>query len=116
MKVIYLSLVLLFISAMVNAHGGKDPAAEVAKKRSYVLQYQKEYQSISSQEEKISNIKKQVSTLQSTIILLRNSLIKENSSIRSDLSKYDLNYFAVMKNSLSDMQTLLKQLDMAIED
>lgn len=116
MKTIYLSLVLLFLSGTVNAHSGEDPVREVAKKRSYVLQYQKEYQTASSKAEKISNIKKQVSTLQSTILLLRNSLVKENSSIRADISKYDLDYLTAMKNSLKDMQKLLKQLETAIEN
>ena len=116
MKSIYLSVAILFISATAAAHNGEDPAREIIKKRSYVLQYQKEYQAASSREEKIANIKKQVSTLKSTILLLRNSLVKENSSIRSDLSKYDLDYLVAMKNSLKDIQKLLKQLDAAIED
>jgi hypothetical protein len=116
MKTIYLSLVLLFLSGTVNAHSGEDPAKEVAKKRSYVLQYQKEYQAASSKVEKISNIKKQISTLQSTILLLRNSLVKENSSICADISKYDLDYLVAMKNSLKDMQKLLKQLEAVIEN
>lgn len=116
MKTIYLSLVLLFLSGTVNGHSGEDSAKEVAKKRSYVLQYQKEYQTASSKAEKISNIKKQVSTLQSTILLLRNSLVKENSSIRADISKHDLDYLAAMKNSLKDIQKLLKQLEAVIED
>tara|TARA_R110001592_G_scaffold363291_1_gene683325 strand:- start:202 stop:588 length:387 start_codon:yes stop_codon:yes gene_type:complete len=116
MKTIYLSIALLFLSGTVSAHNGEDPARKIAKKRSYVLQYQKEYQSASNRVEKISNIKKQVSTLQSTILLLRNSLVKENSSMRADISKYDLDYLVIMKNSLNDMQKLLKQLDAAIED
>lgn len=116
MKSIYLSVAILFFSATAAAHNGEDPAREITKKRSYVLQYQKEYQAASSREEKIANIKKQVSTLKSTILLLRNSLVKENNSIRSDLSKYDLDYLVAMKNSLKDIQNLLKQLDAAIED
>ncbi|UVW35744.1 hypothetical protein NYF23_03805 [SAR92 clade bacterium H455] len=116
MKTIYLSMALLFLSTTVSAHSGADPVREVAKKRSYVLQYQKDYQTATSREEKISNIKKQVSTLQSTVLLLRNSLVKENSSIRSDLSRFDLDYLKAMKNSLKDMQKLLKQLDAVIED
>ena len=116
MKTIYFLIALLFLPTTVSAHSGDDPAREVAKKRSYVLQYQKDYQTAPSREEKISNIKKQVSTLESTVLLLRNSLVKENSSIRSDLSKYNLDYLAAMKNSLKDMQKLLKQLDTAIED
>ncbi len=116
MKSIYFLIVLLFLSATASAHNGEDPAREIAKKRSYVLQYQKDYQTAPSREEKISNIKKQVSTLQSSTLLLRNSLVKENSSIRSDLSKYDLDYLVAMKNSLKDIQKLLKQLDAAIED
>ena len=56
-----------------------------------------------------------MSTLQSTNLLLRNSLAKENRSVRSDLSKYDLDYLAAIKNSLKDMQKLLKQLEAAVE-
>ena len=116
MKTILPALAILLLSATVDAHSGKDPAVEVAKKRSYVLQYQKEYEAAISKEEKIRNIKKQVSTLQSTVLLLRNSLIKENSSLRADFSRHDLDYLAVMKSSLKDMQKLLKQLEATVEN
>jgi len=115
MKTIFPAIAVLFLSMTASAHNGEDPAAEVVKKRSYVLQYQKEYPAATSQEERIRNIKKQVSTLQSTILLLRNSLIKENRSVRSDLSKYDLDYLVAIKNSLKDMQKLLKQLEAAVD-
>jgi hypothetical protein len=101
---------------MASAHNGEDPAAEVVKKRSYVLKYQKEYHVGTSKAERIRNIKQQVSTLQSIILLLRNSLVRENSSVRADFSKYDLDYLAAMKNSLKDMQRLLKQLEATIEN
>lgn len=115
MKTIFPAIAVLFLSMTASAHNGEDPAAEVVKKRFYVLQYQKEYPAATSQEERIRNIKKQVSTLQSTILLLRNSLVKENRSVRSDLSKYDLDYLAAIKNSLKDMQKLLKQLEAAVD-
>ena len=115
MKYICLTMALLFLSATVSAHKGEDPAAEVVKKRSYVLQYQKEYQSATSKEERIRNIKKQVSTLQSTILLLRNSLVKENSSVCTGINRYDLDYLSAMKNSLKDIQKLLKQIEEAID-
>lgn len=115
MKSIYLAIAISCLSAMANAHNGEDPAAEVVKKRSYVLKYQKEYQAATSQEERIRNIKKQVSTLQSTNLLLRNSLVKESRAVRANLSKYNLDYLAAIKNSLKDMRKLLKQLEAAVE-
>jgi hypothetical protein len=115
MKSIYLAIAIFCLSAMASAHNGEDPAAEVVKKRSYVLKYQKEYQTATSQEERIRNIKKQVSTLQSTNLLLRNSLVKESRAVRADLSKYNLDYLAAIKNSLKDMRKLLKQLEAAVE-
>jgi len=116
MKTIFPALAILLLSATVDAHNGEDPAAEVVKKRSYVLKYQKEYLAATSKDEKIRNIKKQMSTLQSIILLLRNSLVKENSSIRAEFGKYDLDYLAAIKNSLKDMQKLLKQLEAAVEN
>jgi len=115
MKYIYLAIAIFCLSATASAHNGEDPAAEVVKKRSYVLKYQKEYQHTTSKEERIRNIKKQVSTLQSINLLLRNSLVKENRSVRADLGKYNLDYLAAIKNSLKDMQKLLKQLEAAVE-
>lgn len=54
MRYIYLSIALLFLPGIVNAYSGEDPAADVANKRSYMLQYQKHYQTASSKEEKNS--------------------------------------------------------------
>ena len=85
------------------------------KKRSYIHQYQKEFEVASNKTEKIKSIKRQVITLRSTVLLLRNSLAKENSSIRASLSRHDLDYLAAMKNSLKDMQELLDQLEDTIE-
>jgi len=117
MKFVYPALlVLLFLPLTLSAHSGADPAAEVAKKRSYVLRYQQDYLSAASKKEKISNIKKQISTLQSTTLLFRNSLSKENSSIRSEFSSYEIDYLAVMKNSLKDLQKLLRKFDAIVED
>lgn len=116
MKYFFPTLTLLFLSVTASAHNGEDPAAEVAKKRSYILQYQKDYKIAESKEEKISNIRKQVSALLSTVLLLNNSLVKENSSIRANMSKYDINYLAAMKNSLKDTQNLLKQVEAIIDE
>ena len=53
MKTIFPAIAVLFLSMTASAHNGEDPAAEVVKKRSYVLQYQKEYPAATSQEERI---------------------------------------------------------------
>ena len=106
---------MLFMSMTVHAHNGEDPARDLEKKRSYILQYQKDFQVASSKTEKIKSIKRQVSTLRSTVLLLRNSLAKENSSVRAGLSRHDLDYLAAMKNSLKDMQELLDQLEETVE-
>ena len=115
MKPIYLAIAIFCLSATASAHNGEDPAAEVVKKRFYVLKYQKEYQYATSKEERIRNIKRQVSTLQSTNLLLRNSLVKENRAVRAELSKYNLDYLTAIKNSLKDMRKLLRQLEVAVE-
>ncbi|NIB39741.1 hypothetical protein HBA55_09110 [Pseudomaricurvus alkylphenolicus] len=115
MKYLVTTMCMLFISMTVYAHNGEDPARDLEKKRSYILQYQKDFQVASSKTEKIKSIKRQVSTLRSTVLLLRNSLAKENSSVRASLSKHDLDYLAAMKNSLRDMQELLDQLEETVE-
>ncbi len=115
MKYLVTTICMLIISTAGHAHNGEDPARDLEKKRSYVLQYQKDFQVASSKSEKIKSIKRQVSTLRSTVLLLRNSLAKENSSVRASLSKHDLDYLAAMKNSLKDMQELLDQLEDTIE-
>ncbi len=111
MKFLVVVLCTLIISAAGHAHNGEDPARDFEKKRSYILQYQKEFEVASNKTEKIKSIKRQVITLRSTVLLLRNSLAKENSSIRASLSRHDLDYLAAMKNSLKDMQELLDQLE-----
>ena len=115
MKYLVTTMCMLFISMTVHAHNGEDPARDLQKKRSYILQYQKEFQVASSKTEKIKSIKRQVSTLRSTVLLLRNSLAKENSSVRASLSRHDLDYLVAMKNSLKDMQELLDQLEQTVE-
>jgi hypothetical protein len=111
MNTIFPVLMLLLIQTSVNAHSGKDPADEIAKKRSYVLQYQKDYQMAGSQEERITNIKKQVSSLQTTVLILRRALVKENAPVVKSFSNHDLNYLAAMKNSLKDMKILMEQIE-----
>jgi len=115
MKYFITTLFLLSITTISHAHNGQDPARDLEKKRSYLLKYQKSYQHASSNDERISNIKKQISNLKSTVLLLRNTLAKENSSVRASLSDHDLDYLRAMKNSLQDMQELLKQLEETVE-
>ncbi len=115
MKYLVTGLCMLIISTVGYTHNGEDPSRDLKKKRSYILQYQKDFQVASNKTEKIKSIKRQLSTLRSTVLLLRNSLAKENSSIRANLSSHDLNYFVEIKNSLKDMQELLDQLEEAVE-
>ena len=100
---------------MTYSHSGENPSRELAKKRAYLLQYQKDYEAASTKKEKIKNVKKQVSNLKSTILLLRNSLAEENNTVRASLSKHDMDYLSAMKNSLKDMQELLDQLEDTVE-
>jgi len=111
MKNVVLTTILLIVSTATNAHSGENPALQLEKKRSYILQYQKEYQTTATQEEKIANLHKQLRTLQSTIVLLRSSLASENSSFVGNRDEFGLNYFAALSDSLKDTRQLLKQLE-----
>ncbi|WP_019531453.1 hypothetical protein [Dasania marina] len=97
------------------AHSGADPARELAKKRSYLLQYQADYLALTSTSEKLSSLNNQLTTLHSTLLLLRNTLAKDGLAIPSNSSRYDVDYMEVMTDSLEDMGTTLQQLEAAID-
>jgi hypothetical protein len=116
MRHIIVSIAILFLSSYSFAHSGGDPVRELGKKRSYLLKTQKDFGKSDSHEERYENLRKQIRILESSIILLRNTLGTETAQVRSIMSKHGVDYVEEIRNSLTDMNNLLVQLEPLTEN
>ena len=104
--------VLVFVSVLsLNAwgHGGKDPLVELQKNEQSLAQEQAMFSTLKVKREQIESLESQLRYLQKDALLLRNLMATEYPHVREKMSRYKVDYFQELSDSLRDLERTLKQ-------
>lgn len=100
---------LLFSTSSAFAHSSSDLSSEIAKYEESLKALNSEFKSLTNYEEKQSNIQSQLATIERKIFNLRDVLARDYSHVKSNMSKYEIDYMENIDKTLDEIDALLEQ-------
>lgn len=110
MKTLMVIFIATTLSVSAWAHGGDDPVKDLEKNNRRLVEKQQDFSQLNNTQDRIDSLESQSAYLRKNVLLLRNMMAKDYPHIKSNMSKYKLDYMDELADNLAKFKIALKQM------
>ena len=110
MKKLTTILAATIFTTSAFAHSGEDPVKDMEKNNRRLAEKQQNFTQLNNTQDRINSLESQSAYLRKNVLLLRNLMAKEYPHVKSNMSKYKLDYMDELDDNLAKFKIALKQM------
>ncbi len=110
MKKLMIIFIATAFTASAFAHSGEDPVKDLEKNNRRLAEKQQNFTQLNNTQDRIDSLESQSAYLRKNVLLLRNLMAKDYPHIKSNMSKYKLDYMDELDDNLAKFKIALKQM------